>query len=123
MAKTELQLLDELDEARHELRAYRRGLWLAVAAALMFLVMILVGAVVGMWSTAVRVDFGGQATLLIVLGSIGTLASTGVGAWWFERNNSRVKDGYTSLREPCPSPAARVRAAERAHRNHILEQS
>lgn len=105
------QLLDELDEARIVLRAYRRGLRLATLSAVVFLCLILTGAVVGMWSTAAKVDFGGQVALLCILGSIGTVVSVGTGFEWYD---AHLREGR--------SPAAQLRAAERAYRNHMLEQ-
>lgn len=123
MAKTELQLLDELDEARHELRAYRRGWRLIVLAWLLLLAMFAIGILIGAWGAIHGFDTGGQAAAFSVSGMIGAVGTTIVGGCWFHWHNKLVvadRDGrkYNVRR----SPASRVLAAERAHRNHILEQ-
>lgn len=120
MVTRQQQLLDELDEARIVAKTCRRGWWLATLVGLMSLLMVLSGAVVGMWSTAAKVDFGWQATLLVILGVFGLVGSVVFGCYWHEANTT----DYTNSRDgkTVPPPAARLRAAERAYRNHVMEE-
>lgn len=108
MAKTQQQLLDELDEARHELRAYRRGLSLDFLGLAVSLTSIIGGALFGATT--------GQAVLFILLGILGLILTLMFGFFWLVIHNPD-KDGRGSK-----PPAARLRAAERAYRNGMLEQ-
>lgn len=108
MAKTQQQLLDELDEARHELRAYRRGWVLDLLGLAVSLTSIIGGALLGATT--------GQAVLFILLGILGLILTLMFGFFWLLIHNPD-KDGRGSK-----PPAARLRAAERAYRNSMLEQ-
>jgi hypothetical protein len=108
MAKTQQQLLDELDEARHELRAYRRGWSLDFLGLAVSLTSIIGGALFGATM--------GQAVLFILLGVLGLILTLVFGFYWLLSHNPNI-DGCGNK-----PPAVRLRAAERAYRNGMLEQ-
>jgi hypothetical protein len=111
MAKTQ-QLLDELDEARIQLRTYQRGLANAILGVLASLASMICGALLG--------HGAGQIVLFVLLGVAGLLTSvTGGGFWFWFCNTERDRMGVSQG----DSPAARLRAAERAYRNNMLAEA
>jgi hypothetical protein len=106
----EQKLLDELEDAKEEIKHCRRGWAYIIAAFIICVLFILTGLSVGMWSTANHIDLGGQAAGFLALGIIGTIATTITSFSWLDR--------YGHLN----SPKKALKSAERAYRDHLMGQ-
>jgi hypothetical protein len=108
MAKTQQQLLDELDEARIVLKTYHRLMGVGIVGEALSTILVVVAARIKALGEIIAVPIAGMLVALIFM------------CWWFWWNNSKPV-GYG--RSVILSPAARLRAAERAYRNSMLDQS
>lgn len=97
--------LDAVQDARDDLRRYRRGLALAPLALALGLALVIIG------SLMINRDL---ATAMVWVGGLGSLASTIFGAVWISNQYSGYGNEHVEKR---------VRSAEREYAKFLLDKN
>jgi Na+/melibiose symporter-like transporter len=107
----EQHLLDDLDDARISLQAYKRWVRIFAAFLVFFLALIALGVYAGFEGSLHHIDTAGWAATSITIGCIGAVGIIIATVVVFD---SIVGDHH---------PDVELKKAQRAHRDYIVRQS
>lgn len=103
----EQDLLDEIEDARDELKRRKIQAWLWLVCGLVGLVLLIVGGWFGYWGTLNGVDTGGPAGGLVFAGLFSGFGGGIASAFWFSQD--------------IPEARRKVRNAERRWQRSFAE--